>query len=160
MQIDGLYQAGILRMAHSNPTPSATLTRRGLLSAVSAISVLSLSQWPGRVFASSLDVEAFLALSRKLIGRDDLSEDIAAEMLRAYASLDRMDKISALEEGEHAKDLADDIVAAWYTGESPDPDDLEVLTYTDALVWQALGYTKPMASCGGVMGYWADPPEA
>ena len=147
-------------MIQSYSTTSATLTRRRLLSAVSAISVLSLTQMPGRAFAANLDVEAFLALSQKLVGQDELIEEIAAEMLKAFAAAGRMDVISELAESNSNDAVADEIVAAWYTGESPDPDDPEVLTYTEALIWQAMDYTKPLAVCGGGVGYWGEPPEA
>jgi hypothetical protein len=33
-----------------------------------------------------------------------------------------------------------------------------VATFTDALVWNALTFTKPWAECGGETGYWANPP--
>lgn len=147
-------------MTHSDVKTSATLTRRGLLSAVSAISVLSLAQVPGRAFAANLDVNAFLALSQKLVGQDDLDQDIADEMLTAFAAAGRVDAISGLVEGDGDTAVASEIVAAWYTGESPDPDDLQVLTYTEALIWQAMDYTKPQAHCGGGVGYWGERPEA
>jgi hypothetical protein len=147
-------------MTQSEVTTPTNLTRRGLLSAVSAMSVLSLSQWPGRALAANLDVDAFLALSQRLVGQDGVYEDIAGAMLKAFAATGKEDEVAALAAGESNEDLANDIVASWYTGMSPDPDDLQVLTYTEALIWQAMDYTKPMAHCGGGMGYWADPPAA
>lgn len=147
-------------MAHSTDTPSVQLTRRGLLSAVSALSVLSLAQWPGRALAANLDADAFLAFSQKLVGHDDLSRDIAAEMLKAFVATGQEDAVSALVAGNEESEVADSIVVSWYTGESPDPDALEVLTYDEALIWEAMDYTKPMAFCGGGVGYWSDPPEA
>ena len=134
------------------------MTRRGLLSAVSAISVLSVTQLPGLAFAANLDVQAFLALSQNLVGQDDLSEDIAANMLEAFSGLGRDDDLAALADGAEDEALSNEIVASWYTGVSPDPDDLKVLTYTDALMWQAMDFTKPMGECGGATGYWAEPP--
>ena len=146
-------------MANRNSQPG-TISRRGLLSAVSAVSLLSLTQIPTRAFAADLDVEGFLALSQKLLRKEDLFEDVAAKMLKAFADIDRKDDLTALAEGAEDQALSNAIAAAWYSGVSPDPDDLEVLTYTDALMWQAMDYTKPMAYCGGPMGYWADPPES
>jgi hypothetical protein len=35
----------------------------------------------------------------------------------------------------------------------------EVVDFTQALVWNALTFTKPWGECGGETGYWADPPE-
>ncbi|EDQ04847.1 ribonucleotide-diphosphate reductase alpha subunit [Sulfitobacter indolifex HEL-45] len=107
-----------------------------------------------------MDVEGFLALSQKTLRKEDLFEDVAAKMLKAFADIDRKDDLTALAEGAEDQALSNEIAAAWYSGVSPDPDDLEVLTYTDALMWQAMDYTKPMAYCGGPMGYWADPPES
>jgi ABC-type amino acid transport substrate-binding protein len=135
------------------------MTRRGLLSAASAASLVPLMQFPGRAFAAGFDVEAFLALSQKTLGQEDLPEEIAAPMLKAFAEIGRKDDLIALADGSEDATLSNDIVAAWYSGVSPNPDDLEVLTYTDALMWQAMDYTKPMAYCGGPMGYWAEPPE-
>ncbi len=55
-------------------------------------------------------------------------------------------------------DLANAIVAAWYSGLYQDANGEAVATYTDALLWNALSFTKPMGDCGGETGYWADPP--
>ena len=35
--------------------------------------------------------------------------------------------------------------------------DGKVVLYTEAYVWSAMPYSKPMGVCGGVTGYWADP---
>lgn len=146
-------------MIRRNRMTAPKLTRRGLLSAVSAISVLALTQTPSRAYAANLDIDTFLTLSKKLVGHDDLYEDIAADMLRTFTVAGREDAISALADGTGDDAIASAIVDAWYTGVSPNSDDLGVLTYTDALVWQAMDYSKPMAYCGGAMGYWAEPPE-
>lgn len=147
-------------MAHSVSTRSGTMTRREMLSAVSATSVLALTHMPSRAFAATLDVDALLSLSQNLVGQDDLSKDIAAAMLDAFSVTGQKEAISALADGKNDDAMANEIVAAWYTGVSPDPDDLDVITYTDALMWQAMDYTKPLAYCGGGMGYWAEPPGA
>lgn len=137
-----------------------SLTRRRLLSAASAASLLSLTQFPARAFAADIELSDFIALSQKLTGRDDLAEDIARGMLNAFSAIGRDGDIADMIAGESNDELAGAIIAAWYSGKSPDPDALDVLTYTDALTWQAIEYTKPMAYCGGAMGYWADPPES
>jgi len=58
-----------------------------------------------------------------------------------------------------ASPLADAIVAAWYSGLYDTGHGLAVSDFNAALVWAALNFTKPFASCGGEIGYWADPPE-
>lgn len=147
-------------MTHLKVTHSAQLTRREFLSAASAISILALVQWPQGAMAASFDVDAFLALSKEQVGASNLSKDVAGAMLKAYTALGKQDALAGLAGGKSDPELANSIVAAWYTGESPDPAALQVLDYTDTLIWQAMDYTKPMAFCGGEMGYWADPPEA
>lgn len=58
--------------------------------------------------------------------------------------------------------LAQKIARVWYTGMIELPDEngnmvAQVLTYDDALVWQACDWTKPPATCGGNFGYWQNP---
>jgi Membrane bound FAD containing D-sorbitol dehydrogenase len=55
--------------------------------------------------------------------------------------------------------VADDIVAAWYSGTYDTPAGPAVAGFTDALLWNALDFTKPPGFCGGETGYWADPPS-
>ncbi|PVA09408.1 ribonucleotide-diphosphate reductase subunit alpha [Pelagivirga sediminicola] len=144
----------------TNTASSPRLTRRGLLSAVSALAVLPLAQWPKGAMAADLDVGAFLALSKELTGKDDLYEDLAAKMLEAFSQAGKADDIAALVGGGEAAELENSIVATWYTGTSPAADDPNVLFYTDALIWQAMTFATPMAFCNGQMGDWADPPKA
>ncbi|GAB5460466.1 sugar dehydrogenase complex small subunit [Hoeflea alexandrii] len=133
-------------------------TRRHLLIGGSATALAAFAQWPGAASAAELDPERFLALSERLTRKDDLSGDIATAMLEAFKATGRADELASLVDGTDNQELADEIVAAWYSGVSPDPDSNDVLTYTDALMWQAMSFTKPMGYCGGAMGYWAEPP--
>ena len=94
-----------------------------------------------------MDVQAFLKLSENTLQKADLYEDIAEKMLQAFADIGRKDDLAALADGAEKPALSNEIAAAWYSGVSPDPDDLEVLTYTDALMWEAMTYTKPKAHC-------------
>lgn len=147
-------------MPRPKVTQPSALTRRSFLLATSAVSVLSLVPLPAWALTPNFDVDAFLALSEKHVGQTDLPKDLAAAMLKAYSTLGKEHALAALAAGKKDSDLANSLVTAWYTGESPDPDDLQVLDYTDTLIWQAMDYTKPMGYCGGAVGYWADPPEA
>jgi hypothetical protein len=54
--------------------------------------------------------------------------------------------------------IADDLVAAWYSGIVTNGKQQRLVLYTDAYVWSAMTFTKPMGVCGGVTGYWKDPP--
>lgn len=133
-------------------------TRRNILIGGSALAVTPFITWPGEASAAELDAETFLELSQKLTGQQDLDADYAAEMLEAYKSIGKAADIAELASGSENPELANDIVAAWYSGVSPDPDSNEVITYTEALMWGAMSFTKPMGYCGGQTGYWADPP--
>ena len=31
--------------------------------------------------------------------------------------------------------------------------------FEQALLWQAMSFTKPFADCGGETGYWSEPPQ-
>ena len=55
--------------------------------------------------------------------------------------------------------LGNTIVAAWYSGLYDTGHGTAVSDFNDALVWNALSFTKPFGSCGGQVGYWAEPPE-
>lgn len=138
---------------------AGAMSRRQMLGALASTSTLALIPWPGRAAADN-GSGSFLKLSQQLTGKSDLNEDIAARMLAAFQDAGRGDDIAAQLDGAEQAELADDIVAAWYSGVSPDPDSAEVVSYQDALMWDAMDYTKPMAVCGGTMGYWADPPTA
>lgn len=147
-------------MPSSTVTQASVLTRRGFLLAIAATSVLSLAPLPAWALTSGFDVDAFLAFSEKETEQTGLSKDDATAMLKIYADLGKEKALADLASGQKNQDLANSLVTAWYTGESPNPDDLQVLDYTDTLIWQAMDYTKPMGYCGGAVGYWAEPPEA
>jgi hypothetical protein len=54
--------------------------------------------------------------------------------------------------------LAEQLIAAWYTGIVGEGDAARVITYIDAFVWYAVGYTKPPSTCDTDFGAWAARP--
>jgi hypothetical protein len=54
--------------------------------------------------------------------------------------------------------LAEALVTAWYTGMVGEGANRRVVSYLDAFVWYAVGYTKPPSQCDWDFGAWADPP--
>jgi hypothetical protein len=54
--------------------------------------------------------------------------------------------------------IANELVAAWYSGLVTQGESSHVVLYADAYMWSAMSFTKPMGRCGGVTNYWADPP--
>ena len=145
-------------MTQSAPSQSLHATRRSILVGGSALAFASFAGWPREASAATIDTDAFVKLSQELTGKSDLYPETAAQFLEAFRAVGKANDIEALAGGADNPELANDIVAAWYSGVSPDPDSDEVITYTDALMWEAMSFTKPMGYCGGETGYWAEPP--
>jgi Membrane bound FAD containing D-sorbitol dehydrogenase len=53
---------------------------------------------------------------------------------------------------------AQKVLVALYTGTIQSTNGTRVLTYDQALAWQAVPWTKPNAQCGGETDYWASAP--
>jgi hypothetical protein len=149
---------------------TAMPSRRDLILAAVAAAIASVGTagFPAALFAqSSVTPEQFLALSEKLTEKSDLDLEVATTILGGFLATGQGEGLTQLAgEGFDAfTPLADAIVAAWYSGlfmtaaagEAPVQ---KVATFSEALVWEALTFTKPWAECGGETGYWADPPEA
>ena len=108
-----------------------------------------------------------------LTGYPAPSPDDATKMLAAFdtpqrrAALTRLARVvSETSSAEldaaltaHTLDaLADDLVAAWYSGVVTQGKAPRVVLYADAYMWSAMSFTKPMGRCGGMTNYWSDPP--
>ncbi|HVK66748.1 MAG TPA: sugar dehydrogenase complex small subunit [Polyangium sp.] len=159
------------------------MDRRGFLGGFSALFVASLVPACGAddpVVDGPLD--RFLALSMLLTGFENLPRahgQLYLDALRAsaesskalddlyvkagYDSASRPSSLADLEaKGIFAdarlRDVADAIILNWYTGVFDGETGPEVATYTDALTWRALEYTNPPSQCGGLTGFWAEPP--
>ncbi|SOE16418.1 D-sorbitol dehydrogenase-like protein [Hoeflea halophila] len=145
-------------MAQRAPSQPFCTTRRFVLVGGGTLALATVAGWPGSAYAATIDVETFLTLSQTLTGNEDLDAEYASQFLKAFEAAGKGDDLASLAAGGDHQQLANEVVAAWYTGVSPDPESEEVVTYTDALMWPAMSYTKPMGYCGGAMGYWADPP--
>jgi hypothetical protein len=139
--------------------------RRTLLQTLAALGASALA--PGAL-AQAPDAAAFARMTAALTGYPQPDPATAAKVMRAFATPQRASSLPALialVASTPASDLnaaiakrkldkiANDLVAAWYSGMV----DGKVVLYTDALVWAAMAYSKPMGICGGVTGYWADP---
>jgi hypothetical protein len=139
--------------------------RRTLLQALAALGASALA--PG-VRAQAPDAGAFARATAALTGYPPPDPATAAKVMRAFATPQRASSLRALTAlvastpaseldtaiaARKLDKIANDLVAAWYSGMV----DGKVVLYTDALVWTAMAYSKPMGICGGVTGYWADP---
>lgn len=135
--------------------------RRSLLRSCAAAALFSMM--PDMPLASSrLNVSAFLQKSRELTEKSNLDPVLGSAFFHAFQAQTGDDDLLRLIHGsdDHGEsDLAKSIIAAWYTGIVEAPSGPELVTYSEALVWNAMRYTKPPGECGGRTGYWADPPE-
>lgn len=150
-------------------------SRRELLKGVAA---LATGGWLPDALAqaggATLSGPQFAALSKSVTGYAFDDRRVTDVMLRALrqavgaAKLARLAKLAAV---TPASDLgsalaaanlaptAETVVVALYTGVVDTPRGPQVISYDQALVWQALTWTKPNAYCGGATNYWASPPQ-
>jgi hypothetical protein len=146
--------------------PSPDVTRRSILAGLAAaIAAAGAGGFPAAVFAqSTVTVEQFIALSEKLTGTKALDADIAKTLLGGFLATGNGAALATLvqEDADFTSytDLANAIVAAWFSGVYNTGSGQAVATFTEALLWDALDFTKPWAECGGETGYWAEAPDA
>jgi hypothetical protein len=151
--------------------------RRMLLRAVAALSAWSAAGGAAGAAAGApadADLAAFLALSATLTGTTIDDKLSAAKVLKAFdtpasrASLRALAQlVAATPAGELDAALksrkldgfANDIVSTWFSGVAGTGKSQRLVLYLNALVWDAMKFSKPMGVCGGPTGYWADPPR-
>jgi len=151
------------------------IDRRALLKALSgaAAGVLAARVAPA-LAQSAPTVSQFGRMSAALTGYPEADAKTAAKMFRAFATPQRRAALAALGEVVAATPAADldaalaarkldgianDLVAAWYSGIVIDGKRQSLVLYADAYVWTAMTFSKPMGVCGGPTGYWANPPQ-
>ena len=110
----------------------------------------------------------FMQVSIVLTGFDNLSPQLAEVYMQSIGNedndatledlysrldadapmtLDQMREAGVLEDTAFSG-LISSIVKHWYTGTYQDGENTVVATYTDALAWRALDFTKPRSICG------------
>jgi hypothetical protein len=140
-----------------------TISRRGLI--LGGVSAASLAfAFPLSTGArETITVEEFRALSARLTGASlsDLDAGAASKLLDGFLSLGRGPDLARLaaDPGAKAGTLADEIVAAWYSGNYHTGTGLASIGLPSALLWDSLSFTKPSGFCGGLTGYWGDAPQ-
>lgn len=110
--------------------------------------------------AQPFDNAGFIELSARLLQLDagTLDEALADNYLAGLLADGKDDALKALAHGQADTPLEQQIIAGWYSGVQQTASGEELVTYTDALMWDAMDYTKPQGWCGGETGYWALPP--
>jgi len=164
-----------MQEARDRPPPRG-VSRRKLLQGLAA---LAASAWMPPVLAqgsaSAPSAARFAALSTTLTGFAYKDPALAAAMLKALtdavgadvlakiatlAAVTAPDRLSAELRIAGVEQQAQAVLVALYSGVVNTPGGSVVLTYEQALAWQAVPWTKPNADCGGMTNYWAKAPGA
>lgn len=153
--------------------------RRQLLQALGSISALALTR-PGAAAAATvppadtLSIDQFVQLSATLNGYPAGDATVAAKVFRAFgtpvrrAALGRLAslvaatptaQLAAAISAQGLDTVANELVSVWYSGLVTTAKGPQLVLYTDAYVWTAMTWSKPMGVCGGPTGYWANPPQ-
>jgi hypothetical protein len=156
--------------------------RRELLKSLAAATLACLAAPPVRALAANSlaksapaagNPASFAALSATLTGYPAGDPSDPAKVFAAFATPARRAALTRLQSvvasapatgldaalrAQGLETIANDLVAAWYSGVVTQGSQQKVVLYADALMWSAMSFTKPMGVCGGVTGYWADPP--
>jgi hypothetical protein len=142
-----------------------TISRRSLiLGGASAATTVAVGMRLPAGARETITVDQFRALSATLTGASvtDLDAATAGKLLDGFISMGRGPDLVLLaaDPGVSGGTLADDVVAAWYSGVYDTSAGLASFGLTNALLWNALNFTKPPGFCGGQTGYWADAPHS
>jgi hypothetical protein len=152
----------------------ADARRRRLLQGLAALA--GSGYLPGGLAQSApaaLSTASFKAMATTLTGFAYGDPAVAGALLRGLtaavgaASLARIAKLSASTKPEKLDDAlksaglveaAQAVLVALYSGVVQTSKGPVVITYDQALAWQAVPWTKPNAQCGGMTDYWSSKP--
>ncbi len=151
-----------------------SLRRRQLLQGLAA---LAASGWLPPTAAqgttAALTATRFASLSTAVTGYAYADPAVARALLQALGAAVGMPTLSRLAsiatttpaaelgnalEGAGLTKSAAVVVTALYSGVVQTPKGPVVITYDQALAWQAVPWTKPNAVCGGMTDYWSTDP--
>jgi hypothetical protein len=154
--------------------PPAAVRRRELLIAISTLAAYFGLPGAARsqtAASGAIDSAAFRELTGMLTGISPSDASLPELFLQAFsADAANLGKLHAIvtqqpeSEWDSAitsaglKPMSEALIQAWYTGSITQGSDERVLTYLDAFVWHACGYTKPPTRCDTNFGAWADAP--
>jgi hypothetical protein len=137
-----------------------TIARRDLIIGGASAATVAVVSFPVGA-QGTITVDQFRALSARLTGVAvmELDATAAGKLLAGFISMGRGGELARLAAGRRGTrgTLANDIVAAWYSGRYVTRAGAAAIDLRNALVWKALHFTKPRGDCGGVTGYWAEP---
>ena len=161
-----------MREGKGSAASARVMTRREMLRALAALATAGVV--PQVLAQGALSPAQFASLSKSVTGYAFADRRVAAAVMSALAAaigaaqLSRLaqlasstpsDRLAPALQTAGLASAAETVVAALYTGTVNTPRGARVISYDQALVWQALAWTKPNAFCGGETNYWAAPPS-
>jgi hypothetical protein len=134
--------------------------REFLLAGVAAaIATAGASGFPAALFTDApVTLAQFMALSGKLTEAANLDTGMGEKFLGGFLASGQSEGLARLVAGGREPELESAIIAAWYSGVYDTGQGKAVAGFEQALLWNALTFTKPPSDCGGEMGYWSKPP--
>ncbi len=157
------------------PTPMLpwSATRRALLRALAGAGALGLTGAGRGATPPTTTTTDFAKLAAVLTGFPAPAPDVAARMYNVFGTPARQAQLASLArvvastpaadldaalKAARLDALANELTGAWFSGVAKGAKGQQVVLYTDAYVWQAMTFSKPMGQCGGALGYWSTPP--
>lgn len=148
-------------------------TRRAVMAGMIALHTLALArvasaQAPLTPLSGSISADAFLELSRRLTGHDDLSPVLGARILGVLTETGQAQPLRDLyltvSEGATGPAMADanilrHVLHGWYLGRITVGEQTHLTGFEETLMGRVTADILPLRSyCGGAMGFWAEPP--
>ena len=143
--------------------PGLPASRRGvLLGGVAWTALLMAGSRP--LAAAPTPFERFMALSRRLTGRQQLDPDLGAiffdALMRSEDWAPVLPRLLSAEtpDDPRAAALEEAITLQWFTGVYRRGGSQRTATYQGALMWQAMDLRGAPGACQGDLGFWSRPP--
>ena len=132
-----------------------SMSRRGFVANLASVPALGVV----RSACAAEPLKRFRALSARLTGfpEDALDPALAGDLMDRLEAAGDGARLERLLSGRGDDELARRIAVAWYSGIHPKADGAVVATFSEALVWRALDFTKPPGDCSAEPGDWALP---
>jgi len=159
--------------AHPTPLAAFLLSRRQLLGVTCfglAAGLLGSPALNALAAPPTAQLDAFMQVSRRLSGRDNLDLRIGQRLFEAMAQRGVLAEQTLMELAQQAEkpaeqwnreqqDLAREILRGWYLGQVDQYSEAVVITYEGALMFSAPQDIQAIPSyCAGRPGFWAQKP--
>lgn len=127
------------------------------------VALTGLALWPTfGVSAPRFGLTQFITLSAQLTGRQpqDLDQEVAVRLFRIFERRGLTLRLAQLARNPSRHPvLAQELIAAWYTGVCLTASGSSVVAFNEALLWDVADFLHAPSTCGGPTNYWSRPPD-